>query len=1114
MSDAGKAVFLSYASQDAEAAKRIADALRSAAVEVWFDQSELVGGDAWDHKIRKQIKECALLIPIISAATQARTEGYFRLELRLADQRTHLMAKGRPFLLPVVIDATRDSEAHVPESFTEVQWTRLPGGETPPAFCQRVKKLLASEVTVTRPAMEVSRRAGGSRSKWWWALPIFGMTMTIALLLRPPAKDPAPATPPPVNRPAAAPFSETQKLVAQARALLDDDPFMTRANVLLADQLSQEAIAKDPNNAEAYAAAAWVDFRLISENYEDTPQRRTAMRTYAEKARLLAPDSVNAELAMCGLLRLNGGRTEAIRRLAALSARGPESLTVLREWAWAEAWGVAADWNSAAGAKEPDSLIKLRALSPLGRAYADSIRASRFWVSGHYVEADRVLDGIFASGQPVRLTYLNRMLILTYGWGDLPAARDFVATIPAKLLMEDVFITHETFLWYYRGDYDKALAALDRTQREMLQEALIHVPTALMRGMVLGAANRPGAAEIQWREALRLVDKLLKDDPGSAQLHGDRSYLLAALGDRAGADKEFALAAEIDHKAPGSIEWGRDYEYFVQVGNLDEAIPRLDRVLVRDYGRWPNIYTHLRYDPRNAALRKDPRVQPILERAAQWLAEMKAGSSASSQLPSASHPPEAGAKSVAVLPFENRSAGGEDSVFLADGIHEDLINTLSRVPGLKVMSRTAVQRFHGAETPMSEIVAALKVSHVVEAGVQRAGNQVRINVQLVQTADGQTVWSERYDRVLTADGIFALQEEITAAIAKALKLQLDPGRGEVLVTGTTKNLAAYEAFLKGRQTWTARSNSGADLEAIAQFQRAVELDPNFALAYGAMAEAYITLGNGGQVAPAKAFPLAKEAAERALAIDPRCVQALTARGEYAMHYEWDYAKSERLLRQALVVDPNYANAYGWLAGHLKMMNRAAEAKALDQRKAELEPERPLARRMNELEALLTEKNFPAAVATARQIASQVAGNFIGSYILGDTLRKAGQGQEAVQVLEKAAGEHPDELRLLEVLGMTYAELGQLDKARGVLARMTAIQETRFVFPLYFVPVAAAMNDRDLAFSEIERAFQVHDPFLPAIGADDDFAPIKTDPRFREVLKRLKLDAYFPETAKP
>ena len=137
-----KAVFLSYASQDAAAAQRICEALRTAGVEVWFDQNELTGGDAWDAKIRGQVASCALFLPVISAATQARLEGYFRIEWKLAAQRTHAMADEKAFLLPVVIDDTRDTEARVPAEFKAVQWTRLPGGETPEKFCARVKALL------------------------------------------------------------------------------------------------------------------------------------------------------------------------------------------------------------------------------------------------------------------------------------------------------------------------------------------------------------------------------------------------------------------------------------------------------------------------------------------------------------------------------------------------------------------------------------------------------------------------------------------------------------------------------------------------------------------------------------------------------------------------------------------------------------------------------------------------------------------------------------------------------------------------------------------------------------------------------------------------------------
>ncbi len=139
-----RAVFLSYASQDADIARRICETLRAAGIEVWFDQSELRGGDLWDQKIRKQIKDCALFLPIISAATQARTEGYFRLEWKLADRRTDLIGKSKAFLLPICIDDTRDAEADVPDSFVAVQWIRLPDGETTPDFSARVKTLLAA----------------------------------------------------------------------------------------------------------------------------------------------------------------------------------------------------------------------------------------------------------------------------------------------------------------------------------------------------------------------------------------------------------------------------------------------------------------------------------------------------------------------------------------------------------------------------------------------------------------------------------------------------------------------------------------------------------------------------------------------------------------------------------------------------------------------------------------------------------------------------------------------------------------------------------------------------------------------------------------------------------
>ena len=159
VADPSRAVFLSYASQDAAAAKRICDALRTAGIEVWFDQSELRGGDTWDQKIRHELHDCALFMPVISANTAARHEGYFRLEWDLADQRTHMIARNRAFIVPVCVDTTPETSADTPESFQRVQWTRLPAGEAPTAFVERIQRLLSGEAA---PASDRARTPGSA----------------------------------------------------------------------------------------------------------------------------------------------------------------------------------------------------------------------------------------------------------------------------------------------------------------------------------------------------------------------------------------------------------------------------------------------------------------------------------------------------------------------------------------------------------------------------------------------------------------------------------------------------------------------------------------------------------------------------------------------------------------------------------------------------------------------------------------------------------------------------------------------------------------------------------------------------------------------------------------
>ncbi len=211
MTDSGNAVFLSYASQDAEAAKRICDALRAAGVEVWFDQSELRGGDVWDQRIRREIHDCALFIPVISANTASRHEGYFRLEWDLADQRTHMLARNRAFIVPVCLDATPDAGADVPESFQRVQWSRLAGGETPPEFVRRIEQLLSGEV---RPSPTAGRgpagvASGGSLRRTWLVAGVVIAAAAAYLLIEKPwgGRPPPPsALAPPAHSIAVLPF--------------------------------------------------------------------------------------------------------------------------------------------------------------------------------------------------------------------------------------------------------------------------------------------------------------------------------------------------------------------------------------------------------------------------------------------------------------------------------------------------------------------------------------------------------------------------------------------------------------------------------------------------------------------------------------------------------------------------------------------------------------------------------------------------------------------------------------------------------------------------------------------------------------------------------------------
>jgi TolB-like protein/Tfp pilus assembly protein PilF len=460
--------------------------------------------------------------------------------------------------------------------------------------------------------------------------------------------------------------------------------------------------------------------------------------------------------------------------------------------------------------------------------------------------------------------------------------------------------------------------------------------------------------------------------------------------------------------------------------------------------------------------------------------------------------------SVAVLPFANLSPEKADEYF-ADGISEELLNVLAKIPGLRVSARTASFQFKGKDTSAREIGRQLGVGYVVEGSVRKAGSQVRITAQLVKVADGFQAWSETFNRDLK--DIFAVQDEIALRVARVLQLRIRGG--EKLVAGATRNPAAYEAYLRARETYRGDENSA--MEAMRLMQQAVALDPDFALAHGELAEFYVGNANRGLAPRDKAFPMARAEAERALALDERTVAAHHALAEYAFHYAWDWDESDRHMRRALAIDPNYYPALAHQAAH--ELARGRLDSALDAAR-QAEERHPLSDRTGTQEVLIAMKRYDEAIQLARAELAEHPGLKDSLDTIGVALFQSGQRDEGLRILEERATANAGSPLNLAILGWAYGRAGQATKANAVLQRLADMGKRRRISPFLMAWVYAGLDNREQAFAELEQAYEQRNPLMPFIGAAWQFDSLRGDPRFRSLLKRMKLDTYFPEPPAP
>ena len=496
MADAAPAaVFLSYASQDAAAVLRIAEALRTADIEVWFDQNELVGGDQWDQKIRGQVKTCTLFVPVISAATQARLEGYFRLEWKLAAQRTHTMADAKPFLLPVVIDATRDAEAHVPEEFRAVQWTRLPGGETPEKFCARVKKLLGGEVAKAGPVADRPGLPPERSALRTWILPAIIVTSVVVKVAvwQPWKKSTPPPASPAVAAPAA-PLTEAQQLVAKARKIFDEGDDMSRETYALAEEFLTKAETLDPGEASAWALHARLSMLRSAYSLDRTTARAEALRMQADRVARLAPGSLEARLAGA-YARYIFSQFEAVEpELKDLAAKFPNDWRVQQQLGRTlvrldKTEEAVVCFNRALQLLPDDPTLKCDLLN----AYLSS---------GQFVKGQDFVTQALRGRTDARLLGMRAFFDLIWS-GDLTTATAAIGHWPPWFLQEDRGAACATLVALWRGDDARALELAGQFPRDYLRDFMFTGPRAVLSAWAHEHAGHTASALAECRAASR-----------------------------------------------------------------------------------------------------------------------------------------------------------------------------------------------------------------------------------------------------------------------------------------------------------------------------------------------------------------------------------------------------------------------------------------------------------------------------------------------------------------------------------------------------------------------------------------------------------------------------------
>jgi len=450
---------------------------------------------------------------------------------------------------------------------------------------------------------------------------------------------------------------------------------------------------------------------------------------------------------------------------------------------------------------------------------------------------------------------------------------------------------------------------------------------------------------------------------------------------------------------------------------------------------------------------------------------------------------------VAVLPFANFSADRADEYF-AEGMTEELISSVSKTGGLRAIARTSVMKYKGTTKPISEIGRELNVGSVLEGSVRKAGDKVRITVQLVDAASEEPKWSQEYDRELK--DVLVIQTDIALKVAEALRVHV---LGVAAEPKTTVNTAAYVYYLRGRQEWNRR-NQESLVKAVGLFEEALKIDGSYAKAYSGLADSYATLALLELVPPREAYPKAKEAIGRALSLDPTLAEAHTSLGLARFQYDWDWKGAEEEFNEAIRINPSYAPSHHFYADYLKAMGRFDEAVAEIGRAQELDPLN-LAINTGVGHVLYLSKQYDRAIDQYRK-AVDLDPNFTLTHIwFGRPYLEKGMYPEAISELETAVKLSGEGTLALAMLGHGLASAGRKEDSKKILDQLLERSKTRYV-PSYWVAVVYnGFKDREETLKWLRRAFDERSSWLVWCNVEPRFDWLRGDSEFASLMKDMK-----------